>query len=116
VLRSWRYPSLQGIITCIVLLKIYGEYARRIQEGKSVTNGSIPHPVRGSYKEGFVKVSEYGSAVFAAAKKDADAIKAALEAETLIIYKGLLKDNIGKVVIPKGKEFKQKDNELEKID
>ena len=83
---------------------------------KSVTNGSILYPVRGSYKEDFVKVSEYGSAVFDAAKKDADAIKAALEAETLIICKGLLKDNTGKVVIPKGKGFKQKDNELEKMD
>jgi simple sugar transport system substrate-binding protein len=63
-----------------------------------------------------IKVSEYGPAVSDAAKKDADAAKAALEAETLVIYKGPLKDNTGKVVIPEGKEFKQKDTELEKMD
>jgi basic membrane protein A and related proteins len=96
--------------------KIYGEYAKLIQEGKSVTDGGIPHLVRGGYKEGYIKVSDYGPAVTDAAKKDADAAKAKLEAETLIIYKGPLKDNKGKVVIPAGKEFKQKDTELEKMD
>ncbi|CAA9359309.1 ABC transporter, substrate-binding protein (cluster 11, riboflavin/purine nucleoside/unknown) [uncultured Leptolyngbya sp.] len=96
--------------------KIYGEYARLIQEGKMTMDGGIPHLVRGGYKEGFVKVSDYSPAVTDAAKKDADAAKAALEAETLVIYKGPLKDNTGKVVIPEGKEFKQKDTELEKMD
>ncbi|XHX80258.1 MAG: BMP family ABC transporter substrate-binding protein [Stenomitos frigidus ULC029] len=96
--------------------KIYGEYARLIQDGKTAMAGGIPHLVRGGYKEGFVKVSEYGPAVSDTAKKDADAAKAALEAETLVIYKGPLKDNTGKVVIPEGKEFKQKDTELEKMD
>jgi simple sugar transport system substrate-binding protein len=31
-------------------------------------------------------------------------------------FKGPPKDNKGKVVIPAGKEFKQKDTELEKMD
>ena len=33
-----------------------------------------------------------------------------------VIYAGEMKDNTGKVVIPKGKEYKQTDLELEKMD
>ena len=33
----------------------------------------------------------------------------------MVIYKGEIKDNTGKVVIPAGVEMKQKDPELEKM-
>lgn len=95
---------------------IYSNYAKLIQEGKTVMDGGIPHLVRGGYKEGYVKVSDYGPAVGEKAKTDADAAKAKLKDETLSIYKGPLKDNTGKEVIPAGKAFKQKDPELEKMD
>ncbi len=96
--------------------KIYTNYAEAILAGKTMMDGGISHLVRGGYKDGFVKVSDYGAIVTDAAKKDADAAKAALLADTLVIYKGELKDNQGKVVIPAGKELKQTALELEQMD
>ena len=69
--------------------------------------------VRGGLKEGFVKTSAYGPAVSEAARKGADAVKAKMMAGGFDIFGGELKDNTGKVVIPKGKVFKQTDIELE---
>ncbi|HTB57771.1 MAG TPA: BMP family ABC transporter substrate-binding protein, partial [Polyangia bacterium] len=63
-----------------------------------------------------VKVSPYGKAVSAATKKKADAAKAKFMAGTMVIYKGPLKDNTGKVVIAAGTEEKQTDINLEKMD
>jgi basic membrane protein A and related proteins len=91
--------------------KVYTEYVGWIQSGKP-----WPHLLRGGLKEGFVKVSPYGKAVSAAAKKKADAAKAKFMAGTMVIYKGPLKDNTGKVVIPAGSEEKQTDIALEKMD
>jgi basic membrane protein A len=74
-----------------------------------------PHPnfVRGGLKDGFVKSSPYGAMVPEGAKKQAEAVRKAMLAGTFDIFKGELKDNTGKVVIPKGKAFKQTDMELE---
>ena len=74
-----------------------------------------PHPnfVRGGLKDGFVKASAYGSMVGEAARKNADAVKAKMMAGTFDIFAGEMHDNAGKVVIPKGKSFKQTDAELE---
>ena len=72
--------------------------------------------LRGGLKEGFVKVSPYGKGVSAAAKKKADAAKAKFMEGKMVIYKGPLKDNTGKVVIPDGSEEKQTDIALEKMD
>ena len=74
-----------------------------------------PHPnfVRGGLKDGFVKTSPYGSMVSEGARKNADTVKAKMVAGTFDIYAGELKDNTGKVVIPKGKTYKLTDIELE---
>jgi basic membrane protein A and related proteins len=48
-----------------------------------------------------------------AAKKDADGVKAKMIAGTFDIFKGPLKDNKGKEIIPAGKAFKQTDLSLE---
>jgi basic membrane protein A and related proteins len=74
-----------------------------------------PHPnfVRGGLKDGFVKTSAYGPMVPDAAKKAADAVKAKMMAGTFDIFAGELKDNTGKVVIPKGTVLKQTDPVLE---
>ena len=74
--------------------KVYTDYVTMLQAGKP-----YPHLLRGGLKEGFVKVSPYGKAVSAATKKKADAAKAKFMAGTMVIYKGPLKDNTGKVVI-----------------
>jgi len=74
-----------------------------------------PHPnfVRGGLKDGFVKTSPYGSMVSEAARKNADAVKAKMMAGTFDVYAGELKDNTGKVMIPKGSVLKLTDPVLE---
>jgi simple sugar transport system substrate-binding protein len=91
--------------------KVYKDYIDWIQAGKS-----YPHLLRGGLKEGFVKVSPYGKAVSAAAKKKADEAKAKFMAGTMVIYKGPLKDNTGKQILAAGVEEKQTDVNLEKMD
>ena len=74
-----------------------------------------PHPnfIRGGLKDGYVKMSAYGTMVSDAAKKDADGVKAKMIAGTFDIFKGPLKDNKGKEVIAAGKSLKQTDISLE---
>jgi basic membrane protein A len=91
--------------------KIYTDYVNWVKAGKA-----YPHLLRGGLKEGFVKVSPYGKAVAAETKKKADAAKAKFMAGTMVIYKGPLKDNAGKVVIAAGAEQKQTDIALESMD
>lgn len=78
-------------------------------------NGDIPPLLRSGYKDGFVKVSPFGPAVSEAAKKDADAAIAKMQTGSLVIYKGGLKDNTGKTVIPEGKDYAITAIELESM-
>jgi len=94
---------------------VYSKYAEMLNAGKTLMNGGIPHLVRGGLKDGFLKLSPYGNAVTAEAKKDADAAKAKFLDGSMVVYKGEIKDNTGKVVIAKGKDYKQQDAELEKM-
>jgi len=94
---------------------VYTKYVEMLKAGKNTANSGIPHLMRGGFKEGFLKLSPYGSAVGEKAKKDADAAKAKFLDGSMVVYKGGLKDNTGKVVIPAGKDLKQQDIELEKI-
>ncbi|WP_284617655.1 BMP family ABC transporter substrate-binding protein [Aquabacterium humicola] len=74
-----------------------------------------PHPnfVRGGLKDGFVKSSPYGSMVGEAARRQAEDVRRKMMAGTFDIFAGELKDNTGKVVIPKGTVLKQTDVTLE---
>jgi basic membrane protein A len=94
---------------------VYSKYAEMLNAGKTLMNGGIPHLVRGGLKDGFLKLSPYGSTVTAEAKKDADAAKSKFLDGSMVIYKGEIKDNTGKVVIAEGKDYKQQDAELEKM-
>ena len=94
---------------------VYTSYVEMIRAGKTLMNGGIPHLVRGGFKDKFLKLSPYGPAVGEQAKKDADAAKAKFLDGSMVVYKGGLKDNSGKVVIPAGKDLKQQDGELEKM-
>ena len=89
-------------------LTAYKQIIEAAQSGK-------PHPnfVRGGLKDGFVKSSPYGGAVSEGARKQAEEVRAKMMAGGFDIFKGELKDNTGKVVIPAGKAFKQTDLELE---
>ncbi|MBC7822879.1 MAG: BMP family ABC transporter substrate-binding protein, partial [Candidatus Parcubacteria bacterium] len=73
--------------------KIYSNYAEMIRSGKTLTNGGIPHMIRGGLKEEFCKLSPYGAAVSAEAQKASEAAKAKLLDGSLVIFKGELKDN-----------------------
>ena len=94
---------------------VYTSYIEMIRAGKTLMNGGVPHLVRGGFKDKFLKLSPYGPAVGEQAKKDADAAKTKFLDGSLVVYKGGLKDNSGKVVIPAGKDLKQQDGELEKM-
>jgi len=95
--------------------KVYTDYAEMVKSGKTLAAGTIPHLVRGGLKEGFVKCSDYGPAVGDEAKKNADAAKAKFMDGSMVIFKGPLKDNTGKEILPAGKEYKQQDIELESM-
>jgi len=95
---------------------VYGMYIKLLQSGKTLENGGIPHMFRGGIKDGFVKISPYGSAVSDQGKAAAEAAKAQFLAGTMVIYKGPISDNKGKVVIPAGTSLDQKDPGLEKMD
>jgi simple sugar transport system substrate-binding protein len=81
------------------------------------TKAGKPHPnfVRGGLKEGFVKASAYGPTVSAAARQHADAVKAKMMAGRFDIFAGEIKDNTGKVVVPKGTVLHQTAIELESM-
>ena len=90
--------------------KIYTDYVTWVREGKT-----FPRLLRGGLKEGFVKLSPYGPAVAAETRSKAEEAKAKLLEGSLVIYKGPIKDNASKVVIPEGTERPQTDIELEKM-
>jgi simple sugar transport system substrate-binding protein len=89
---------------------VYTQYVQWVQ-GKA----QYPHLVRGGFKDGFIKMSPYGAAVSADAKKKADAAKAALTDGSLVIFKGPLNDNAGKQIIAPGASMVQTDVNLEKM-
>lgn len=95
---------------------MYANYAEMLRSGKTLMDGTIPHLIRGGYQDGYVKISDYGAVVTDAAKQDAEAAKQRLKQGTLIIYKGELKDNTGRVVIPAGKVYDSMASELETMD
>ncbi|AFY73823.1 putative ABC-type transport system, periplasmic component/surface lipoprotein [Synechococcus sp. PCC 7502] len=95
---------------------VYTKYVDEVKAGKTLADGGIPHLVRGGLKEKFCKLSPYGAAVSAATKKEADAALAKFMDGTQIIYAGEIKDNTGKVVIPKGVKLEQTNPKLEQMD
>ena len=90
---------------------LYPKFVKMIASGEG-----IPNFYRGGLKEEIVKVSPYGEAVSAEARKHADDVKAKLTAGTYTIFKGPIMDNKGKTVITAGTDRGQKDPELEKMD
>lgn len=91
--------------------KVYMDYAEMIRKGQTV-----PHLVRGGLKEGLVKVSDYHQVVTEAVRKQADAAKDKFMSGGMVVYKGPIKDNTGRVVIAAGKEHVQTDIWLESMD
>jgi basic membrane protein A and related proteins len=63
-----------------------------------------------------VRVSDYHQAVTEAVRIKADAAKAQFMSGSMVVYKGPIKDNQGRVVIAAGKEHVQTDIWLESMD
>jgi len=91
--------------------KVYTQYIETIKAGKT-----WDHLVRGGLKDGFVQSSPYGAAVSTDAKAAADAVRKSMLDGDYVIFKGELKDNSGKVVIPAGTQKLQRDPTLESMD
>lgn len=91
-------------------LTAYTQHVKDAMAGKPMNNF-----LRGGLKEGFVKPSPYGKAVSEGARKQADGVKARMMAGDFVIFKGPLKDNNGKEVIPAGTAHKQQDVVLEQM-
>jgi basic membrane protein A len=89
---------------------LYPKFLKMVASGEG-----IPNFYRGGFKEEIVKMSPYGEAVSAEARKHADEMKAQLIAGTYTIFKGPIKDNKGNEVIASGVDRGQKDPELEKM-
>jgi simple sugar transport system substrate-binding protein len=88
----------------------YTELTKEALEGKPMKNF-----IRGGLKEGYVKMSPYGKAVPEAGRKKADATLAEMKQGTYSVFKGPLKDNTGKEVIPAGTAYKQTEPVLEQM-
>jgi simple sugar transport system substrate-binding protein len=86
-------------------------YAAQVKAAQS--GAAMPNFLRGGLKDGYVKMSAYGPAASAAARKKADDIKAAMLKGGYSIFKGPLKDNKGGTVIAAGKSLDQFDASLE---
>jgi len=89
---------------------LYPKFVTMMMKGET-----IPNFYRGGYKEGLVKSSAYNASVPEAARKQADAAKAAFMKGDFVIYKGGLKDNKGSTVIPPGAGLVQTDPKLESM-
>ncbi len=90
---------------------VYRNFVAEMQAGKP-----LPNFVRGGLREGIVKTSPYGAMVPAAARAEADDVKAKLIAGDFVIFKGPVADNNGKQVIAAGVDHGQTDLWLEKMD
>jgi len=91
--------------------KVYTDYINDIKAGKK-----MPGLKRGGLKDEIVRMSPYGPAASAEARKAADAVKAKFMDGSFVIFKGPLKDNTGKTVIPQGTSYVQTAIELEVMD
>ena len=90
--------------------KVYADYVQWMREGKQ-----WPHLVRGGLKERIVRNSPYGPAVSEKARREADAARDRFINGNFVIYKGPIKDNTGKMVIPAGQSHGQTDLWLESM-
>jgi basic membrane protein A len=94
---------------------VYRRYAELIHSGKSVANGTIPRRMTGTLKDEFCRLSPFGPAV-TVEKRDAIArAKQRLLDGSQVVYRGPLRDNTGKTVIPAGATIRIEDPALDQM-
>jgi basic membrane protein A len=81
-----------------------------------IAGRTIPNLVRGGLKDGMVKLSPFGPRVSEPARRHVTEIKTKMEATSLAIFKGPLRDNRGRMAIPSGVQRLQTDPNLEAMD
>ncbi|HET6249525.1 MAG TPA: BMP family ABC transporter substrate-binding protein [Tepidisphaeraceae bacterium] len=74
--------------------------------------GKIPKPTMGNLRDGSVQLSPFGPDVSKEAQAKIEAIKKEMMAGTFQMYKGPLKDNKGKEILPAGKALDDQDPSL----
>ncbi len=94
---------------------VYRKYAEMVRAGKSVVDGSIPRRMTGTLKDEFCRLSPFGPAV-TAEKRDAVAqAKRRLLDGSQAIYRGPLRDNTGKTVVPAGRTIGIEETALDQM-
>jgi simple sugar transport system substrate-binding protein len=91
--------------------KLYTDYVEKVRTGQS-----IPRSVLGSFRDGMVTTSPYGSAASPEAIAAADAAKQKLVSGELVVYTGEIKTNEGAVIIPANASYSYDDPFLENVD
>lgn len=81
---------------------VYRRYAEMVHAGKSLANGTIPRRMTGTLKDEFCKLSPFGPAVTAEKREAIARAKERLLNGSQAIYRGPLRDNTGKTVVPAG--------------
>jgi basic membrane protein A len=89
-------------------ITVYKEFLGDEEKAKT-----LPNFVRGGLKEGFVKMSPYGPGLSAAGRKNVDTVKAEIMKGGFSVFKGPMKDNKGKLVIPAGTSYPETAIQLE---
>jgi simple sugar transport system substrate-binding protein len=85
---------------------VYQRYAQMIHEGKSVIAGTIPRRMSGTLKDDFCRLSPFGPAVTPAVREALGKARTGMLDGSLEVYRGPLRDNTGRTVIPDGKSIK----------
>lgn len=81
---------------------VYKRYAELVRSGKSVADGSITRRMTGTLKDEFCRLSPFGPSVTPAMRETVARTRERLLNGSLAIYRGPLRDNTGRVVIPAG--------------
>ena len=89
---------------------VFRQFAAEMQAGRP-----LPNFVRGGLAEDFVRMSPYGQPVTPAARAQADAVKAQILKGGYAVFKGPLKDNLGRTVIASGTAYPETAIQLESM-
>ena len=81
---------------------VYRRYAEMIYAGKSVANGSIPRRMAGTLKDEFCRLSPFGPAVTPQIREAVSRTRERLLNGSEAIYRGPLRSNNGRTVVPAG--------------
>ena len=94
---------------------VYHRYAELIHAGNSVATGTIPRRMAGTLKDEFCRLSPFGPAVTAEKREAIARAKQRLLDGSHVVYRGPLRDNAGKTVIPAGTTIRIEDPVLDQM-